>query len=272
MINLIAIDLDGTLFNSQQQITEINKSAVRKALDAGIQTTIVTGRGKAGAEMALDMLGMDMPYICSAGSLICSGKGDGVISARSFQIAEELLRIVSFARNYDAGLIADSLDGNWWFGPSELDENLDPLTAAYAWKSRRTFEPEKDFLQPMLKITLAAEPEILHLAEEELCKYCPSLHHVYAGMRYIDLTRYDVNKGSALEILADHLNISADETAAIGDQPIDISMLEYARLSIAMANAPEGLKRIAYWVAPSNDEDGVAWAIEKIISIQYENN
>ena len=70
----------------------------------------------------------------------------------------------------------------------------------------------------------------------------------------------------------DHLNISANETAAIGDQPIDISMLEYAKLSIAMANAPEGLKRIALWVAPSNDEDGVAWAIEKMISNQYENN
>lgn len=272
MIKLIAIDLDGTLFNSHQQITEKNQRAIKLARGNGIKTAIVTGRGRAGAEAALDMLGMEMPVICSAGSLIYSNHGTELISARTFQINDELSRIVSFSRKHRAGLIADSLDGSWWFGPNAIGENLDPLTAAYALQSRRTFEPEKDFLQPMLKITLVADPEILHLAEEELCKGCPSLHHVYAGMRYIDLTRYDVNKGSALAILAEHLNISADETAAIGDQPIDISMLEYAKLSIAMANAPEGLKRIAFWVAPSNDEDGVAWAIEKMISHQYENN
>jgi Cof subfamily protein (haloacid dehalogenase superfamily) len=234
------------LFNSQQQITEKNKRAIKLARENGIKTAIVTGRGRAGAEVALDLLGIEMPVICSAGSLIYSNHGTERISARTFQITDELSRIVSFTREHKAGLIADSLNGSWWFGPDAIGENLDPLTAAYALQSCRTFEPEKDFLQPMLKITLSAEPEILHLAEEELCKNCPSLHHVYAGMRYIDLTRSDVNKGSALEILADHLNISADETAAIGDQPIDISMLKYARLSIAMANAPERLKKLPF--------------------------
>jgi Cof subfamily protein (haloacid dehalogenase superfamily) len=272
MIKFMAIDLDGTLFNSRQQISEKNQRAIKLAREKGIQTAIVTGRGRAGAEAALDMLGMEMPVICSAGSLIYSNHGTELISARNFQITDELSLIVSFARKHKAGLIADSSNGSWWFGPDAIGENLDPLTAVYALQSRRTFEPEKDFLQPMLKITIVAEPAILHLAEEDLCKDCPSLHHVYAGMRYIDLTRYDVNKGSALEILADHFSISADETAAIGDQPIDRSMLEYARLSIAMANAPEGLKRIAFWVAPSNDEDGVAWAIEKIVSNQNEKN
>jgi Cof subfamily protein (haloacid dehalogenase superfamily) len=272
MIKLFAIDLDGTLFNSHQQISEKNKQAIKLAREKGIQAAIVTGRGRAGADAALGMLGMDMPVICSAGSLIYSNPGTGIISARIFQINNELSLIVSFARKHKAGLIADSLNGSWWFGPNAIGENLDPLTAAYAIQSRRTFEPEKDFLQPMLKITIVAEPAILHLAEEDLCKECPSLHHVYAGMRYIDLTRHDVNKGSALKILADHFGIGAEETAAIGDQPIDRSMLEYAGLSIAMANAPEELKRIAIWVAPSNDEDGVAWAIEKIISNQNEIN
>ena len=271
MIKLIAIDLDGTLFNSHQQISENNKKAIKLVRDSGIQTVIVTGRGRAGALTAVDMLGIEMPIICSAGSLILTDHGSESISARTFQIDEELIRIVDFARSYNTGLIADSMDGNWWFGPDELGENLDPLTAAYACQSRRTLTPERDFLRPMLKITLVADYEILLQAEKGLCHRCPSLHHVYAGMRYIDLTRIDVNKGSALEILAAYLGIDAEETAAIGDQLIDLSMLEYSHLAIAMDNAPDKLKQIADWGAPSNDEDGVAWALERILGKNNDN-
>jgi Cof subfamily protein (haloacid dehalogenase superfamily) len=272
MIKLVAIDLDGTLFNSHQQISEVNKFLVKQALECGVQTAIVTGRGKAGAITAMEMLGIEMPVICSAGSLIFKNHGSEIISARTIQIVEELTRIVDFARRHDAGLIADSLVGNWWFGPDELGESLDPLTAAYAWHSRRTLTPEIDFLSPMLKITLVADPEILHQAEDKLCLQCPSLNHVYAGMRYIDLTRIDVNKGSALEILANYLGIDAEETAAIGDQLIDLSMLEFSQHAIAMENAPAKLKQIADWVAPSNDEDGVAWALERILINNNEND
>jgi hypothetical protein len=265
MIKLIAIDLDGTLFNSNQQISEANKKAIQFVLDRGIQTAIVTGRGRAGATTAIARLGIEMPVICSAGSLIYKNHGSEIISSRTFQINDELTRIVDFARKHNTGLIADSMEGNWWFGPDELNENLDPLTAIYAWQSRRTFSPEIEFRRPMLNITLVADPEVLRLAEDELCSQCPSLHHVYAGMRYIDLTRIDVNKGSALEILSHHLGIDAKDTAAIGDQLIDLSMLEYSGLSIAMENAPGSLKQIAKWVAPSNDDNGVAWALERIL-------
>jgi Cof subfamily protein (haloacid dehalogenase superfamily) len=266
MIRLVAIDLDGTLFDSRQQISEKSKIAVRKAQESGIQTAIVTGRGRAGAEMALDMLGMDMPYISSAGSLICAGKNKEVISARTFQIDEELIRIVKFVRENNSGLIADSLKGNWWFGPDELGESLDPMTAAYAWQSQRTFHPEIDFCQPMLKITLIADHEILQRAETNLCANCPTLQHVYAGMRYIDLTARGVNKGTAIEILANHLNLHSSEIAAIGDQPIDLSMFEYCGLSVAMENAHDSVKKAAHWTAPSNDSDGVAWVLEKILN------
>ncbi len=251
-------------FNSRQQISDSNLKAVRKVLDFGIRVAVVTGRGRMGAEMALDMLGMDMPYICSAGSLICSGKDGDTISARTFQIQDELLKIVNFARLNHSGLIADTLNGNWWFGSDELGMDLDPMTAAYAWKSERTHKPEVDFQQPMLKITLVADHEILQIAETELCGQCPSLNHVYAGTRYMDLTRVDVNKGSALEILSSHLNINPQEIAAIGDQPIDLSMLQFAGLPVAMGNAPDELKKVSRWVAPSNDDDGVAWTLEKI--------
>jgi Cof subfamily protein (haloacid dehalogenase superfamily) len=266
MIRLIAIDLDGTLFDSQQQITTASKESIKKILKYGILPVIVTGRGKAGAEMVTEKLSVDIPYICSAGSLISSGTNGKIISARTFHIKDELYRIIDFSRQHNAGLIADSLLGNWWFGPDELGENLDPLTAAYTLNSFRSTSPEKDFDQPLLKITLVADPPILNYAEEQLCRYCPSLHYIYAGMRYLDMTAKDVNKGTALEILANHLNINKNEIAAIGDQPIDIPMLNSSGLPIAMENAPDILKEAASWIAPSNDNNGVSWALDRILS------
>jgi Cof subfamily protein (haloacid dehalogenase superfamily) len=265
MIKLIAIDLDGTLFNTKQEITKNSRNAVRNARDSGLAIAIVTGRGKAGALLALDMLGLDLPFICSAGSLTYKNKTERLF-ARTFEIDDELNRIVNFVRETNSGLIADTLDGNWWFGPDELGDRLDPMTAAYAWESKRTFQPEIDLKVPTLKLTLVADRDILKQAETSLCHKCPSLQHVYAGMRYLDLTAHGVNKGSALDILCGHLGIHPQEVAAIGDQMIDISMFNHAGLSIAMENASEDVKHAALWIAPNNDADGVAWAIDRIIA------
>lgn len=85
------------------------------------------------------------------------------------------------------------------------------------------------------------------------------------GHPYIDLTAEGVNKGTALQTLAGSLNLRPEEVAAIGDQAIDLTMLQVADLPIAMSNAVPELRQAAKWIAPSNDEDGVAWAIEEIL-------
>ncbi len=268
MLKLTAIDLDGTLYNSDHQITPRGREAIHAAKKAGLNPVIVTGRGRRGAEMALENLQIDLPFICSAGSLICAGKSLDevrVLSARTFHVPNELNRLIEFSRKNNIGLIADSVHGNYWFGDDSLGEQLDPLTAVYAYESRRSLLPEADFDSPLLKVTLVAEPDLLTAAGHLIDEHCPSLHHTYAGMRYVDVTASGVNKGTALEILAGILGLSADETAAIGDQPIDIPMLRFAGISVAMQNAHEKVKQSAKWLAPSNDEDGVAWFLEKLM-------
>ncbi len=267
MIKLTAIDLDGTLFNSSQQISPANQQALEKASARGIKIVIVTGRGRRGAEMALDMLGMELPYICAAGALARPGREGVNLYAHVFHRPKELSHVIDFARQTEAGLIAETLDGSpIWFGPDSLGQIMDPMTARDAWKSIRSLEPEKDFDRPLLKITLVGEPELLQQAEKIIHQQCPSLHQTYAGPIYLDLTSQGVNKGSALKALAELWNIHPHAIAAIGDQAIDLAMLKFAGLPIAMSNAVPQLKEVAKWIAPSHDEDGVAWALEKIMS------
>lgn len=266
MIKLLAIDLDGTLYNSNHQLTVRGREAVLNAKNAGLQPVIVTGRGRRGAENALDALGFELPYICSAGALVRPGPSGDPLYAWTFQAAEELLPLFQFSRENQTGLIADTLEGKpYWFGPDAMSEIMDPLTAKEAFKSIRSYAPEADFDRPLLKMTIAAEPGLLQQAEQVVRQNCPSLHQTYSGPNYIDLTADGVNKGFALRALAEAWGLEAAEIAAIGDQCIDYQMLAFAGLPIAMANAVPELKHIAKWLAPSNNEEGVAWAVDQIL-------
>lgn len=266
MIKLIAIDLDGTMYTSDHRITPNVRNALDAALENDIQPVIVTGRGRRGAEYALDLLEKDFPYICSAGALLRSGKQGETIHSWTFHEHAEMLHVIDFTRKHGTGLIAEPAEkAPYWFGPDSMRDVMDPMTVKEAYRSQRTYQPEIDFDQPLLKVTIAASPELLLEAEKVVRKSCPSIHLVFSGIQYIDLTADGANKGSALNALADYLALHSEEIAAIGDQGIDLQMLRYAGLPIAMANAVTALKDIALWIAPSNDEDGVAWAITEII-------
>lgn len=266
MIKLLAIDLDGTLYTSKHAVTARARNALETATKSGIQPVIVTGRSRRGAENALKLLEMDFPYISSAGSLLRSGLGGETIQSWPIHAHDELLHVIDFTRQYGTGLIMDTLEGTpYWFGPDSMSQIMDPLTAKEANRSVRSYEPETDFNRPLLKVTITAGPDLLAKAEKVVDAKCPSFHQVYSGIQYIDMTAEGVNKGTALEALAQHRNLRPEEVAAIGDQAIDLYMLQYAGLPIAMSNAVPELKQAAKWIAPSNDEDGVAWAIEEIL-------
>lgn len=266
MIKLLAIDLDGTLYTSEHRVTPRVRSALTTASENGIQPVIVTGRGRRGAENALNILEMNFPYICSAGSLLRSGLSGETLHAWTVHAHNELLHVIDFTRQYGAGLITDTPEGiPYWFGPDSMSEIMDPLTAKEANKGIRSYEPETDFDRPLLKVTITAGAALLAEAEKLVRTECPSFQQVYSGIQYIDLTAEGVNKGSALQALAQSLNLQPEEVAAIGDQAIDLHMLQFAGLPIAMSNAVPELKQAAKWIAPSNDEDGVAWAIEGIL-------
>lgn len=266
MIRLAAIDLDGTLFNPRQEITPANKQALQKALESGIKIVIVTGRGQRGVERALAMLEMQLPFVCSAGALARETYDGVALYAHTFHNPLEINHVIDFSRHTGIGLIADTPEGtSLWFGPDALEEVMDPMSAADARRSVRTFDPEKDLDRPLLKLTLAADMEFLLQAEKVVRGKCPSVHLAYSGLTYIDLTARGVNKGAALEAIAKHWNFQPHEIAAIGDQAIDLEMLQYAGLPVAMSNAVDTLKQAAKWIAPSNEEDGVAWALERMI-------
>lgn len=266
MIRLFAIDLDGTMYTSQKDITTQVKNAIKLAKESGVQPVIVTGRGPYGVEIALEKLEMDLPYICAAGSLIHSGRNGRTIYTKSFHETRLLRHVIDFANKQGTAFLAEPLEGPLlWYGPDSVDKLLDPQTIKELNRNIRSQQPETDFDQPLLKLTLIANPKQLSEMEEYIRDGYPSVNMVYSGIQYIDITAGGANKGTALQFFAEHHGYQADEVAAIGDQLIDMNMLQYAGLPIAMKNGVKEVIQTAKWVAPSNDENGVAWAIEEIL-------
>lgn len=265
-IKLFAIDLDGTLYDEKKRISELSRKMINKAMNSGIQPIIATGRGPEGAELALDLLRMDLPYICNAGAMIKSGRNGEIIYANSFHHRADLIKMIKFARETNTALLVEPLAGGIiYFGSATSLDIMDDQSKREIAKGKQTTDPESDFDVPLLKFTLVAPKALMDAFRQMVEQECSPYNMVESGLQFLDLTADDTNKGTALEYYAKYLGIHRAQTASIGDQEIDITMLNFSHVKFAMGNAVEPVKRVAQIVVPTNNEHGVVRAIEHLL-------
>ncbi len=118
------------------------------------------------------------------------------------------------------------------------------------------------------KITVFGHRPALEAHKTLLERLPLDLSITFSGPLYLEVTSRGVSKGRALTSLAEYLGLALKNVAAIGDQQNDLSMFEVAGLAIAMGNAPEDVKTRADVIAPTNDEGGLAWALNQIVANQ----
>ncbi len=259
---LIALDLDGTLLNSSMRLSETNTEAVRRAMDAGLWVVLATSRWYGLAKRTAEKIGCESPIICSNGAEIRYPDG------------RELMHLALDAEAARAVVTAG--DDNGWDMYSTVG------TATYM-KNRPGIIPEK--LPGGLQVTdrqsdhlgeaaatcvqIFGEEPVSYVAEHFFPKYGDRVRFSFntpVGMpHYVNLTHPDAEKARALGIVCKELGVESEEVIAMGDSESDIEMIKWAGLGIAMRNSPDDVKRAALHVAPSNDEDGVAWAVLKFL-------
>jgi Cof subfamily protein (haloacid dehalogenase superfamily) len=267
-IRLIALDLDGTLLNSCKEITDRTINALAYAAAKGIYIVPSSGRSLSGIPNVV----ADLPFVQYALTL----NGAVVINIRTKEIIheyaytyDEALSLWDFIQKYDA--IPDcSLNGELYMEhrtflklPNYTD---DPKRILLMKQTRK----EADNIRTMLqngnakseKMNLFfANPDERKMARQELEQF-PFVEVSSSLNMNLELNRKGGNKGNGLKALAAYLGIEVNEVMACGDSDNDISMIEAAGFSVAMANATPEILNIADVVTLSNDEDGVAHAIE----------
>lgn len=266
MYKLIAIDMDGTLLNSQHRISEENKQAITAARAKGVHVVLASGRPLDGMLAALQELDMD-----SDEDFVISYNGSMVQKVASkTPIRQAILT------GADAKLIAewaDKLEVN--VHAFSIDQGLiTPKTSKYTQLESeingiRLTEMPFDTLsdqEPVLKAMMIDEEPQLTKA---IANLPDALHQKYTIVRsapfFLEFMNKTSDKGAGVQALAEHLNIDASQVITFGDAGNDHHMLEYAGLGIAMGNATEDTKATADYITDTNNNSGVAKAIEKFV-------
>ncbi len=267
---LVAIDIDGTLVDSQNSLSSAVAPLIREVQARGIGVTLVSGRPKLKMMPLMKELGLTLPYIGSGGAYVADPSDNAVIYDSALAQAE-VVEIVELARAAKAPIIAQVPDHLYYEGNVEALEQLiaiSKINITGVTDSEVEIIQVDDILQSCAeptKITICGDPAGLLQIEEKLRLRNPPLYLTYSAPTYLEITRSGVNKGEALKLLASRLAIPLERILAIGDSRNDISMFEVAGMAVAMGNATVEVKAAADLIVPSNDEDGVAWALRKLV-------
>lgn len=266
MYKLLAIDMDGTLLNSNKVISKTNKEAVKKAVEKGVNVVITSGRELNGLHKYLNEINLtgDNQYlIANNGGTIYKTSNFECIAYRGLR-GRDLIKAYTLSNKIGLNLIAYTLNGSI---AGEVND-LSKFEEAYVGNPVKIINFKSDVKDDdkITKIMLSQTEEMLPKKMLEIPKKFYSEYNVVKTMpTLLEVMNKDCSKGCAVKLLADKLGIKKEEVMSIGDEANDIEMLTYAGLGVAMGNAIKKLKDVAQYVTSSNDNDGVAKAIEKFI-------
>ncbi|MFW7431176.1 Cof-type HAD-IIB family hydrolase [Vagococcus carniphilus] len=286
MIKMIASDMDGTLLTSHLSISELNKDAVLKAQEQGIEFMVATGRAYTEAKPPLEDAGIRCGMITGNGAQAFDADGNEIFTISiDKKIAKKVMVILRenglyFELMTSKGVYSDSQPQRLENFATLLAENIPHITFKMAIAMASTHLNmlhinytesydeliESDDIEVLKVITFSdGGQEVLQPIAREIEKL-DDVHVTSSFPNNIEINHKEAQKGVAVKRLAEAKGIDLKEVMTIGDNFNDVSMLEVAGVSFAMGNAEDGVKKVAKYEAETNVNDGVGKAILRAIS------
>jgi Cof subfamily protein (haloacid dehalogenase superfamily) len=264
--SLIASDVDGTLLDDDEAITERTRAAVGAAVAGGATFVLATGRPPRWIAPVVDALGFAPIAVCANGAVIYDPAADRIVSARSLsadllgELAEIATRVIPGAglaverigrSAHDAAtpqFISSPGYEHAWLNPDNTEVSLEDLLSAPAVKLLiRKAGARSDDMAAALAKHIGVEGDITYSTNNGLVEIVP----------------LGISKATGVEEIARPLGIAADDVVAFGDMPNDVPMLVWAGHGVAMGNAHPDALGAANEVTAPNTDDGVARVLER---------
>ena len=266
-IELVAIDMDGTLLDPAHKLTARVKQAIARARTLGVHIVLTSGRPVPGLAPFLHELGIegddDYCIACNGGLVQRIGPRETVVeyplSFDDFVYCEQVAR--------EIGVHFQALDAQRMYTPNQdisiytvADSHLSRMPLSY--RRVADMDPGMSFI----KLMMIDEPDVLDAA---IARLPAALTERFAVLKsapfFLEVFDHRAGKGPSLQKLAEHLGIDRANVMAIGDQENDLTMLQYAGTSVAMGNAIDAVKAVARFETATNADEGVARAIERFV-------
>ena len=277
-IKAIAMDIDGTLTNDEKVITPHTREKLLEVQDRGVKLILASGRPAQGLKRLAHELELDSHdglLVCFNGACVIDAQTDEVLFDQPMP-ADELTRLLAHLKNYD--VIPWITRGEKLY----LEDSYRCMLTLPDGSQKNIVKYERDACDLMIeevhdlaevvaaspvdKLLTAGNPDYLQAHHEEM--YAPfkeTLAGMFTADWYFEYTAPGIDKAQALEGALPKLGIDASEVVAFGDGQNDKSMLDWAGTGVAMANAVDETKAVAQMVTASNNEDGIAVALEKLL-------
>jgi Cof subfamily protein (haloacid dehalogenase superfamily) len=273
-IKLLALDIDGTLLTPQGEITPRNSAAINGARQSGVQIVLVTGRRFNSARELAQRLDMGAPLISHNGALTKNVETLETLDYHPLDIGIARA-IIGFGRECGADMIC--CDDPHGLGKMVIEGVSDENKSLHRYldKYRDSVSVVSDLLEyvdhPPIQIMFSGRCDPMDdFAVRLKAAIGERIQLFKTRYRSADLTILDAlsvtaSKGTSLATIAKKHGVAREEIMAVGDNHNDLTMLSYAGLGVVMANAEDELKRMGFELTSSNEEDGVAEAIERHI-------
>jgi len=282
-IRLLALDLDGTLLNSRGEITSRTRETLAKARTRGVKVALVTGRRFRDARPLALELGVDVPVIAHNGALTKHAQTQELVGMMPLPVsaARDALKI---GRQMNADLlVSDECNGRGIMVYDHFSGDNPALLRYVEWAKRVHGDDDQNGVLEVASLEEYLDHDPIHVAFSGHCAPMAGLelvlHRELAGkvkifrtaypqmdFTLLDLVHPQASKGVGVSLAAQELGISWRDVLAIGDNFNDLEMLRFAGIGVVMGNADPELRQLPnFYTTASNDNDGVAQAIEKFI-------
>jgi len=273
LIKLVCIDLDGTLLDSEKRISQHNIEAIRRVVELGVHVTIFTGRSFGSAAHYVRELGIKIPVVFQNGALIIDPVSMKIF--RNIELESGLAR--HFVEKARENSVYPVVYESFFFEKDMLVEG--PYVGAFeryfqlnSHRIRMVEDLSKELSQrkSVVEIALIGKIENVNRVIEEASAKLKNGYTVVENQKrdteaFVEIFGPGVGKERALEFFLEMYAVTPEEVMYVGDNLNDASIMRMVGTSVAMMNAPDEIKRIATHVTDSNDESGVAKALEKLV-------
>ena len=265
---LIALDLDGTLKTSDNRISEKTKETLIECQKRGMRVILASGRPTPGLRHEAEEL-----ELAKYGGLLLSFNGARVYDIQNDKVIYEKVvekkyadEIYDRAKQY--GLAVMTYDGLDILTEDDDDQYVQVEKNINDMYIKHTDDWKSAFEGNINKVLLTGEPEYVASIEQEFkapYEHCLSIYR--SAPFFIEVMAQNIDKAASLEKLCEYLGMTNKDMIAFGDGFNDISMIKFAGLGVAMANAQPVVKEAADEITLSNDEDGIAETLKRVVGL-----
>jgi len=261
---VLALDIDGTLTNSKKEITPAVLNAVRRLQNADIPVLLVSGRPEMGIEHVAKELGFyeygGYVFAYNGGKIVNKKTGEVVLNQT---LPKDMVQpVIDYIKDKDVAILTYNGNDIITEKPDDIYVQKEVMITHMNVRKVDNFSAAIDF--PVNKFLITGEPSYLETLVEEMAEaFAPRLNIFRSEPFFIEVVSQGIDKALSLSKLMEMFGLSKENLVACGDGHNDVTMIDYAGMGVAMENACDEVKRVSNFITKSNDEDGVAFAIDK---------